>query len=324
MAQEYPLVSILTASYNSERFIRDALDSALAQTYPNFEIIFIDDGSTDGTREIVRGYAARDKRIRYSEQANMGILRTRNKMLEQVKGEFVTYLDHDDIYLPDKVKREVEFLQAHPEDAAVYCNYYCFFNDNPQKNFLHVYPLYEGQIFEPLLDKIFIANTTFMMRSSVVKEIGPYNPATGMVEDWEYFLRMSRHGMLFGLIQDRLARIRIRDDSSTRFENQPQIQSSVVKIFEQLNGWLTPEERIRYNMAHRLWVKRIKLGAAELGTRNKKGFYAAWSSAWQDSGWRWLVVPLGDAAVAIIPAAWLSWAVKKAAIAKKAGVTVPA
>jgi glycosyltransferase involved in cell wall biosynthesis len=324
MAEKYPLVSILTASYNSERFIRTALDSALAQTYPNFEIIFIDDGSTDGTRDIVKGYAVRDKRIHYFEQENMGILRTRNAMLEKAQGEFITYLDHDDMYAPNKVKREVEFLQAHPEDAAVYCNYYCFFNENPEKNYLHVYPLYEGQIFEPLLDKIFIANTTFMMRSSVVKELGPYNPATGMVEDWEYFLRMSRHGMLFGLIQDRLARIRIRDDSSTRFENQPKIQSSVVKIFEQLNDWLTPEERLKYGMEHRLWVKRMKLGAAELGAENKEGFYEAWHSAWQNSQWRWLVVPLGNVVVAILPAGFLAWAVRRAAIAKKAGVTIPA
>jgi glycosyltransferase involved in cell wall biosynthesis len=316
-----PLVSILVAAYNGEKYIGEAIDSALAQDYSPIEIVVVDDGSKDRTARIVKGYT--DPRIRYIYQENQGVVGARNRLLREAKGELLTYLDMDDIYLPGKVKEEVGFLETHPEYSAVYCNYFCFFDRETSKNYLHVYPLYEGQIFEPLLDRIFIANTTFMMRRSVPEEIGYYNPKTGIVEDWEYFLRMSYRRLKIGLIKDRLARIRIRDDSGTRFENQPKIQGSVVAIFEDLRARISEEERKRYQIDRRLKEKRVRLAAAYLGAKNKKGFYGAWRSAWAGSRWR-IPASLATVVVACAPTSWLAYLVRTAARIKKSSVTIPA
>src|SRR5258708_728209 len=192
MKSKKPLVSILIAAYNAERYIKDAIDSALAQTYENFEVIVVDDGSRDKTGEIVKSY--HDPRLRYIYQENRGIVGVRNRLFSEAKGEFWTYLDHDDIYLPDKVKAEAEFLLAHPEDAAVYCGMRYFFDGEPDKFYQHIFTHYSGNVFEQLLDKMLITNTAFMMRRSVFDKLGGYNAATGRVDDWEYFLRMSYAG----------------------------------------------------------------------------------------------------------------------------------
>src|SRR3989338_9907094 len=106
------LVSILISTYNAEKYIEEAIESALAQTYKNIEIVIIDAGSKDRTAQIVKSFE--DKRIRYIKHDFEPIHSTRNALFKEAKGELLTFLDSDDIYLPRKVEAEVNFLENHP------------------------------------------------------------------------------------------------------------------------------------------------------------------------------------------------------------------
>src|SRR5206468_2833779 len=107
-----PLVSILIPCYNAERWIAQAIDSALAQTWPAKEVIVIDDGSTDGSLEIIKSFG---DRIRWETGPNRGGNVARNRLLELSLGEWLQYLDADDYLLDDKVGKQIEFLHGYPE-----------------------------------------------------------------------------------------------------------------------------------------------------------------------------------------------------------------
>jgi glycosyltransferase involved in cell wall biosynthesis len=118
------LVSVTIAFLNAERFLAETIESVLAQTYPTWELWLVDDGSTDGSSQIARDYAAKDtERIRYLEHPgheNRGKSASRNLGLRYARGQYVTWLDADDIWLPDRLTKHVPALEAHPEAAMVY------------------------------------------------------------------------------------------------------------------------------------------------------------------------------------------------------------
>ena len=249
------LVSILINAYNSERYIGEAIDSALAQTWPNFEIVVVDDASTDRTAEIIKSYA--DPRIRYIYSGrNQGIVGSRNHLLREAKGDFLTWLDADDIFLPDRVKAEVEFLQAHPDYAGVYSDILYFFDGQPDQFYRHIYEHWSGDVFGRLLEKMFITNSAFMMRRSVYGQLGGFNEATGMVEDWEYFLRMAHAGMKIGFLNKDLIKYRLRSDSHTNFTRQVDVKDSQVKIFENLKRHMPADEQRRWRIDY--WIAQRK------------------------------------------------------------------
>jgi len=113
-----PLVSILIPCYNAERWVKQAIESALAQTWPEKEVIVIDDGSTDGSLPVIQSFG--DK-IRWETGPNRGGNAARNRLLELARGEWLQYLDADDYLLPDKVEQQVRFLQERPDTDIVYC-----------------------------------------------------------------------------------------------------------------------------------------------------------------------------------------------------------
>ncbi len=109
--QDYGLVSIITPSWNCARFVEETLQSILAQTYSNWELLFQDDCSTDETKEIIERYAAQDTRIKYAcNAANSGAAITRNNALKRAKGRWIAFLDSDDLWMPTKLEEQVQFM----------------------------------------------------------------------------------------------------------------------------------------------------------------------------------------------------------------------
>lgn len=116
--KDTPLVSVLMLTYNGARFIKEAIESVLSQTYPHVELIIIDDGSADRTKEIIRGFT--DKRIRYiCHEHNAGLLVRRKESLNLAEGAYVAVLDSDDLWLPTKLEKQVDHLGAHPDCVLV-------------------------------------------------------------------------------------------------------------------------------------------------------------------------------------------------------------
>ncbi len=110
--QDFGLVSIITPSYNCAKFVEETIQSILSQTYTNWELLFQDDCSTDNTKEIVTKYAEKDLQIKYECNAkNSGAAITRNNALRRAKGKWIAFLDSDDIWLPDKLEKQIKFMQ---------------------------------------------------------------------------------------------------------------------------------------------------------------------------------------------------------------------
>ena len=121
MTTESPLISVIVPAYNAEIFIRRTLDSILAQTYTNIEILVVDDGSQDRTAEIVESFVEKDSRVTLLKQKNAGVATARNLAIEKSRGEYIAPIDADDIWYPQKLEKQVQcMLEADQSIGLVY------------------------------------------------------------------------------------------------------------------------------------------------------------------------------------------------------------
>ncbi len=193
-----PLVSIVMVNYNQERYIGDAIESVLHQSYQNWELIVVDDGSTDRSKEIIQSYA--DERIRpYFLEQNRHICYATNYGFAKVRGEYLARLDSDDVWRPEKLDRQVAFLEAHQDEQVLFTKL-DIINEkgevvNDEKRDL--YELYNSR-HENRKDWIrfffFVGNSLIqsgmMMRTALMREIGDFNLAYMQAHDFDYFVRM--------------------------------------------------------------------------------------------------------------------------------------
>jgi teichuronic acid biosynthesis glycosyltransferase TuaG len=126
--KDYPLISIITPCYNSAGFLAQTIESVIAQTYKNWEMIIVDDCSTDASFDIALNYAAKDERIKvYRTEQNCGAALARNKAIKLSQGEYLAFLDSDDIWLPEKIERQLQFMRENNSDFSF--TEYEHFND---------------------------------------------------------------------------------------------------------------------------------------------------------------------------------------------------
>jgi glycosyltransferase involved in cell wall biosynthesis len=196
-----PLVSILVPAYNGAHFLREALDSLLAQTYGNIEIILLDDASTDATPQIAAEYADRIKYIR--QPHNLGIYNNVNAGIALARGEFVATYHADDIYLPTIVQAQVEYMLAHADVGAVFCS--DIFVDAEGREYGRIVlprevrgerPLNYASVVNALLKykNRFLVCPTAMVRTAVHREVGVYDQGRYRNSaDLEMWLRIARH-----------------------------------------------------------------------------------------------------------------------------------
>lgn len=195
-----PLVSILVPSYNGAAFLREALDSLVAQTYPNVEIILLDDASSDGTPEIAASYAGKISYVR--QPSNLGIYDNVNVGISRARGSLIATYHADDIYLPTIVEAQVAYLQAHPEVGAVFCSN--IFVDAHGREYGRMslpqdvrgeQPLDYPVVLNALLKykNRFLVCPTAMVRASVHEDVGAYRQARYRnTADLEMWLRIAR------------------------------------------------------------------------------------------------------------------------------------
>ena len=122
-----PRVSINLCCYNSERYLRETLDSIVSQTYKDWELIIINDGSSDATESIVSEFIKRGHPIVYHYQANKGLALSRNEALKRSRGEYIAFIDHDDLWMPEKLEKQILALESNPEIDFFYGNFCCKF-----------------------------------------------------------------------------------------------------------------------------------------------------------------------------------------------------
>lgn len=205
-----PLVSVCIGTHNREATLRECLESVFAQTYPNREVVVVDNASTDRTLEILESYGDRVRVIKRRQNSGM-CSTTRNQAVKAATGTYVAFLDSDDSWHPEKIARQVAFMQAHPHLPL--CHTYCRLMDGRS---IEGGIRHEGRIpatgryFEALLDHCWITISTVLMRRSLYEECGPFTealPYGRLGEDYEFFLKVARVYEI-GFIPEVLARYR--------------------------------------------------------------------------------------------------------------------
>lgn len=193
LTKDYPLVSVIVPSYNHSRYISECLQSILDQDYPNFELIIVDDASTDNSQEIISGFAGQDSRIAFvANEKNLGLTRTLNKALKHfAKGEYIIEIASDDIFCPDRIKSQVDFMEQHPEFGFAYSRAYQIDKNSKIIGEVSLAPR-TGWIFDDLfLARFNIPASTCIYRSKVFEEVGYYNQEA-MVEDSDIWYKITK------------------------------------------------------------------------------------------------------------------------------------
>jgi len=184
-----PKVSVIIPTYNRANYICDAIDSVLNQTYQDFEIIVVDDGSTDNTREILKQYI-KDKKIRYLYQENKGVSSARNKGIEEVNGEYVAFLDADDIWYSEKINLQINELENNYKLGLV-GSFMDTIDEKGNKLGVLKPKIDPGDSFESTLFYGSPAPSTFVLRKACIDEIGNFDEKQSMFADLDLFLRIT-------------------------------------------------------------------------------------------------------------------------------------
>jgi glycosyltransferase involved in cell wall biosynthesis len=201
-AARSPRVSVVLPVYNGEPFLTDAVDSILAQTFRDFELIGIEDGSLDGSGEILDRFALADSRVRVLHQANAGIIAALNRGLALARGEFIARMDADDVAHPERLARQAAFLDGRPDIAVVGCAVTLI--DERGKRIRDVeYPRTPEAVAEFLEIGAPLAHPAVMMRRDAVRAVGGYREAYRHAEDYDLWLRMAERYRMANL-PDRL------------------------------------------------------------------------------------------------------------------------
>jgi len=216
-----PAVSVAICVLDGRRYIDETLQSVFSQTFQDFQVVFVDDGSTDGTAEYVeRTYP--DPRLTIVRQSNQTLRVARPVALAHATGEFVAFLDHDDVWLPDKLERQLSVVRQRPEVALVFSD--CLIVDERGREIGRLSDQYdlrsmnlagERAYLELLHRGCFVAYPTAFARASAIREAGGFNPDYQYVSDYDLWLRLARRFAVH-CIEEPLAKYRVHGEQFTQ------------------------------------------------------------------------------------------------------------
>lgn len=251
-----PLVSIIMNCFNGERYLREAIDSALAQTYKNIEIVLWDNCSTDKSAEIVKSYS--DPRVKYflaDEFTSLG--EARNRAIKKSHGDFVAFLDVDDIWFPIKLEKQIPLFKN--SKIGIVISDTIFFNE--KGDFKQLYKITKppvGNVFAELLSSYCVSLETLVVRKSFLDQMAYwFDPRFSMIEEMDFLLRLSKISEM-DFVDEPLAKWRMHNQSWT-YEKRSQFPIERKQMIETYSS-LFPNFKIEYEKS----IKSIlKLAALE-------------------------------------------------------------
>lgn len=287
------LVSVIMPAYNAAKYISESIDSVLRQDYDNWELIVIDDGSTDQTAGITKQYAASNDRIKYIEQPHAGQGKARNAGLQISSGEYVAFLDADDIWLPEKLSKQIEILQSTDADL-VFSQAYLLQDENVTTEKINSHSGYLNGKDAVL---VFLSGNqvpllTAIAKRSSIQEVNGFTEIRGIHEDYDLWLRMLAAGQKFFGLDTALARYRIHSYSSSAGEGRmimmnidtlrnfsnsyPEFKAVAEKaIVDSINEYLANNNVTSWKMAGELIETRN-----ELANKSSSVSYWKWIYTW--------------------------------------------
>ena len=195
-----PTVSIIIPTYNCALYIAETIASILNQSFKDIELIVVDDGSTDATRDIVASFGSS---VRLVTQANAGVCVARNRGIREAAGKYICLMDHDDYWFPHKLARQISMLEQQPETGVVYSSFILWHRDESGGQFpspntfdLNSYsddtvPEFSGWIYHQFLIDCWMLTSTAMFRAEIFDQCGLFDESLPYSEDWELWLRIS-------------------------------------------------------------------------------------------------------------------------------------
>ncbi len=227
-----PVVSVIMPTYNRADYLKKAVQSVLDQTFSNFEIIIINNYSTDNTLDVISAF--NDDRIKVINFKNEGIIaKSRNQGIMQSVGKYVAFLDDDDLWCPDKLELQIKYMGEHPEFDLIYSNALIIDEHETKKGLLKdSKDAKTGQVFLDLLYENFIPVLTVLMKREIIETNGLFNedPSMRAAEDYEYWLRTSLK-FNFGYIDEALTLYRIHSESVSMNTNRPLLTQKTLRSF---------------------------------------------------------------------------------------------
>lgn len=188
-----PDISIIVPTYNRAGMIHRAIESIKVQTFNDWELIVVDDASTDNTEEIIRTYVKNDQRIRYlKHEKNKGGSVARNSGIQISKGSYIAFLDDDDRWHPEKLRLQYDYLQNYPETGLIYSGF-CYVDYETDKIIKRVRPRYQGNVSSIILKTNIIGSPTPLIRSECFQRAGLFDDQLTSCQDWDMWIRISQY-----------------------------------------------------------------------------------------------------------------------------------
>lgn len=224
-----PKISVIMPVYNGEKYLKEAIDSILKQTFSDFELLLINDGSTDSTEAIIKSYD--DVRMIYiKNEKNLGLIKTLNKGLDLAKGEFIARMDQDDIALPTRFEKQINIFHKNPDIGVCGTWFTCFGEGIKEKTLQH--PVNSESIKINLLGRSSLGHPTVMLRKSAMENLR-YDENYQSAEDYEFWVSLSRVTRLYN-IPESLLKYRVHQTNISVVENSLQSQTAKKIIGDQL------------------------------------------------------------------------------------------
>ncbi|HEU6446895.1 MAG TPA: glycosyltransferase family A protein [Verrucomicrobiae bacterium] len=209
-----PLVSVVIPAFNAAATIAQSLESIRNQTFATFEAIVVDDGSTDNTAEIVQKFSAEDSRFTLLQQKNAGVSAARNAALDRARGEFIAFLDADDLWLPQKLERQIELLNANPQFNFTFTNFFVWDGERELAIYYSRKKMPRGDVSRQLLRSTLFLPSIVLFRRELLGDCR-FDPTFCGGEDWDFWLQLMARGLSAAGVAEPLARYRRWDGNAT-------------------------------------------------------------------------------------------------------------
>jgi glycosyltransferase involved in cell wall biosynthesis len=273
------MFSVILPTFNRSEYLRESLDSVLAQTYESFEVIVVNDGSNDDTESVLKPYFGQ---IEYFEKPNGGKSSAVNLGLAHARGEYIWVFDDDDLAYPDKIQRHYKVFSSHPEVGYTYSSYHTFQQHSNEKLKVVEVPLFPlEKVFQKLLlTRNFICGVSVMARSSCYQKVGTFDESLYRSQDYDMWIRLAQHFTGYPIAQ---STVKVREHGGTRGpasdrfdaadmgKKQHQYHQQVFeKIYreipmEEIFGDLSDPKRLVNALVERVWMMAKRLLVDEVG-----------------------------------------------------------
>jgi len=272
-------------AYNAEKYVAESIQSVMEQTFADWELIIVDDGSTDNTATVANAFVSADPRIKYFYQPNGRLGKARNTAFQSSTAGLIAFLDSDDLWLPNKLELQVAAFEQEQPDV-VYTNGFIFSGDEVADESA-TFPILPGRhegkaMFDRLLVRNTIAVLSVMVRRSALEEAGPFEerPAFYGSEDYDLWLRLAQRGAVFYGMDEKLVRYRRHASAMTHAEsNVLRPMLAVVRKHLADSNLTEAELKRRVRNLYRDLISALVDEGDIVGARNEMREFGVWDSA---------------------------------------------